>query len=107
MDNAVINKEDLEEIYAFANERANGKRYCVMFESEKHYELTEDGLEYLLENPHKENIIAKVYVLNNAESERKTRLHLLFDKPEIKPNLFHNADQGKSWLKSKLQREFL
>jgi hypothetical protein len=45
MPGTVIATSDLIKIYTYANERANGKPYCALFEAAGQYELTEDAVQ--------------------------------------------------------------
>ena len=98
LENAVIDEADIQAIYTFGNEKAMRKAYCIIFEASGHYELTEEAVQYMATNPNNANILAKVYVINTKEAERKTKLHLAFDKPELKPLIFNTAQEGLNYL---------
>lgn len=98
LDNAIITADDLVEIYAFANEKANGKPYGVLFETENHIEVTESAIEYILNNPNNINVLSKAYVVNTEEADRKTKHHLYFDNPSLKPFTFKTAEKALKWL---------
>ncbi len=102
LDNVVIESSDIEELYEFGDQEAGAKPYCIIFEPENHYNVTEDAIEYIVDNPHTKNIIAKAYVVNSKEAEMKNRLHLAFDHPSLKPFSFKSYTEGKNWLLSKL-----
>ena len=104
LENAIIDVSDLQEIYAFANEKANGKTYGVIFQAIGHYEVTEDAIKDMADETNNTNVVAKVYIINTKEAERKTKLHLLFDEPELKPNMFKTFEEGISWLKNILDK---
>ena len=104
LENASINEKDLEEIYSFANEKAAGKTYGVIFEALNHFDVTEDAIHYMVNNPYNTHILSKAYVLNTKEAERKTKLHLLFDHPSLKPCTFHTNEEGVNWLRSQLDK---
>jgi predicted AAA+ superfamily ATPase len=99
LDNAVIDVADLQEIYTFGNARSEGKTYCIMFEADAHYEVTEAAISYLSNNPNNKNVLAKAYILSTKESEIKTKLHLRFDNPVLKPFTFKTSSEGKNYLK--------
>ena len=101
-DHAEINAKDLAAIYDFANRQSNNIPYCVLFEASNHYEVTDDALEYMSDNPNNKNILAKVYIVNHKEAEVKTRLHLLFDNPVLKPFVFRSYDEGMEYLRDRL-----
>ncbi|MGZ3931643.1 MAG: DUF7793 family protein [Bacteroidia bacterium] len=103
LDNAVIDSSDIHDIYAFANERAKGEPYTVIFEAESHYDVTEDALQTMVNNPDNIHVLAKAYVINTKEAERKTRMHLLFDHPSLAPAIFKTQEEGISWLESVLR----
>lgn len=95
---AKIDVIDLVEIYAYANERAAGRPYGVIFESAGPYEVTDEGIYYLSNNPNSRNVLGKAYITNNMEAGVKTRLHLLFDKSGLRPFVFKTLAEGKAWL---------
>ena len=101
-DNAVINANDLAEIYDVANNKASIP-YCVLFEASNRYEVTDDALEYMANNPNNKNILAKVYIVDHKEAEVKTRLHLLFDNPALKPFVFKNHEAGMEYLRDRIR----
>jgi hypothetical protein len=103
LDNAVIDVADLEEIYEYGNAAAKGNPYGIIFEPVNHYEVTEEAVEYIVDNPHIKEIIAKAYVINSKESEMKNRTHLAFDHPTLKPFTFKTYTEGRNWLLSKLK----
>lgn len=98
MNDAVISRKDLEEIYSYANTMAKGKRYGVLFEAFGRYTVNEDALEYMVKNPNNKNVIAKAYVTDSKETSTKAKLHLLFDKPELKPFTFPDKAGALQWL---------
>ena len=98
LENAIITDEDLKEIYSLAEVKAKWKPYCIMFEALNHYEVTEDAITYLSNNPHNKNILAKAYVINTKEAELKTKFHFLFDNPALKPYTFKNSEDAKKYL---------
>ena len=102
LDNAVIEDTDIEQIYKFGDKKADGKPYCIIFEPENHYNVTEDAVEYIVNNPYDKNIIAKAYIVNSKEAEMKSRAHLAFDHPSLKPFTFKTYAEGKNWLLSKM-----
>ncbi len=102
-DNAIIDAETLSEIYDFANKNSNGIPYCALFEASNHYEVTDDGLEYLVNNPNNKYILAKAYIIDHKEVEVKTRLHLLFDQPALKPFVFKTREEGLEYLADRLK----
>lgn len=104
-EDAVISASDIAEIYDHANKKSNGTGYGIMFESEGHFDVTEDGLEYMLNNPNDKHVIAKVYVIGTKESERKAKLHIAFDHPSLKPVTFKTPDEGIAFLKNALKRK--
>jgi len=104
MDKAVISAADIEEMYTFAEGKAKGNKYCVMFEAIDHFDVTEDGLEFMLNNPHDKNVLAKVYIIGTQEAKVKTKLHLLFDQPELKPATFKTSREGLDHLKSIVEK---
>ena len=104
-DGAVINADDLGEIYEFANKNSGGKLYCTLFEASNHYEVTDDAIEYMVNNPNNKNILSKVYIVNNKETEVKTRLHLLFDNPALKPFVFKSHAEGMEYLYDRLKMQ--
>lgn len=95
---AVVTGANLEEIYAFARSCAKGKRYGLLFEAFGHFTITEDALEYLGENPNNKHIIAKAYVIDSKEERTKIKLHIIFDKPELKPFTFPDKESALQWL---------
>jgi len=98
LDNVVVTAEDLNEIYSFANERANGKPYGVIFEAVNHYKVTGPAVEYIVNNPNNEHVLAKAYVINTKEAEIKTKAHLLFDNPSLKPFTFSTPEIALKWM---------
>ena len=46
--------------------------YCLR--QNNHYELTEDAVEYIANNPSNKYILAKVYILNTKEAVVKTKI---------------------------------
>jgi hypothetical protein len=98
-DKAVISDSDIKEMYTFAEEKAKGQKYCVMFEAMGHFDVTEEGLEYMLNNPHDKHVLAKVYIIGTQESKTKANLHILFDQPELKPVTFKTSREGLDYLK--------
>jgi hypothetical protein len=103
LNNAIIKDIDIEELYKFGDKKASGKPYCIIFEPENHYEVTEDAIESIVDNPHTKDIIAKAYVINSKEAEMKNRLHLAFDNPSLRPFTFKSYEEGKNWLLNKLE----
>ena len=104
-DNAIINAESLAEIYDFANEKSGGIPYCALFEASNHSEVTDDALEYLSNNPNNKNILAKAYIVDHKEVEVKTRLHLLFDNPALKPFVFKTHEEGMEYLRDRIKMQ--
>jgi hypothetical protein len=104
LDNAVIANTDIEELYEFGKQKASGKPYCIIFEPVNHYDVTEDAIEYIVNNPYSKYIVAKAYVVNSKEAEMKTRAHLLFDHPDLKPFTFKTLTEGKNWLMEVLNK---
>ena len=102
-DNTIIKAEDLAAIYDFANKRSNGKPYCAIFEATNHYEVTDDALDYLSNNPNNKYILAKAYIIDHKEVEVKTRLHLLFDNPALKPFVFKTHEEGMDYLRDRIR----
>lgn len=100
MDYAVIEGEDLKEIYSFANEKANGMPYGVVFEAVNHYEVTDSAIKFILNNPNNVNVLAKAYVINTEEAYQKTKHHLFFDNPALKPFTFKTTEKAIKWLKA-------
>lgn len=98
LDNVIITADDLNEIYSFANEKANGKSYGVVFEAENHYVVTESAIKYIINNPNNINVLAKAYVINTKEAELKTKHHLFFDNPSLKPYTFKTLETAIKWL---------
>ena len=105
MQNAVINADDLKEIYSYANIKSGGRRYGVLFESGSHYEVGDDALEYIADNPNNIHVIAKAYVLENKEAEIKTKLHIIFDHPALKPFTFSTHEEAVSWLMNAIDHD--
>lgn len=100
LDNVVVTAEDLMEIYAFANDKAKGSSYGVLFEAVNHYKVTEPAIEYMVNNPNNIYVLAKAYVVNTAEADAKTKFHLLFDKPQLRPFTFKTRETALKWLRS-------
>ena len=98
LDGAIIDIDDLIEIYSFANERANGKRYGALFEALNHYVVTDSAIEFIKENPYNVNVLAKAYITNSDEAERKLKAHLLFDHPQLRPYTFKTRETALKWL---------
>jgi hypothetical protein len=99
LENAVISSEDIKEIYSYGNSESNGKMYCIMFEPLGKYQVTEEAIQYMVDNPDNKNILEKVYVINSEEAETKTKSHLLNDKPKLIPQTFKTAESGKKYLR--------
>jgi hypothetical protein len=99
LEDAVISMEDIKEIYSYGSSKSNGKMYCIMFEPFGKYEVTEDAIQYMVNNPDNKNILEKVYVINSIEAETKTKHHLLFDKPKLIPQTFNTAEKGRKYLR--------
>jgi hypothetical protein len=104
LNHARVDVIDLVEVYTYASKKAAGHPYCVIFESSGSYEITDEGLYYLSNNPNSINVLGKAYVTNNKGDHLKTKLPLLFDKPELKPPVFNTLTEGKAWLE-KILRE--
>ena len=104
LDNAVIANTDIEELYEFGEQKASGNPYAIIFEPVNHYDVSEDAIEYIVNNPYNKSIIAKAYVVNSKEAEMKTRAHLLFDHPDLKPFTFKTLAEGKNWLMEVLNK---
>lgn len=100
LNNVVVTDEDLMEIYSFANERANGKQYGVIFEAIDHYKITEPAINYMVNNPNNIYVLAKAYVINTEEAATKTKFHLLFDQPQLRPFTFKSKETALKWLTS-------
>ena len=101
LENANISLQDIKDIYAYGDQWANGKPYCVMFEADHHYELSEDAIDYMsTDNPSDDHILAKAYVISTKESYLKTKAHLIFDHPILKPKIFSTAAEARKWLDS-------
>lgn len=98
LDNAEISRADLEEVYRFAERNAEGKKYGALFEAFGTYTILDDALEFMIRNPYNKNVIAKAYVIDTKEAQLKTKLHLLFDKPELKPFTFPDKASALQWL---------
>lgn len=98
LDNAIISDDDLKEVYAYANERANKKMYGVVFEAVNRYHVTEPAVKYIINNPNNINISAKAYVINTEEADQKTKAHLQFDNPSLKPFTFKTNEKALKWL---------
>jgi|SRR6185312_1020915 len=100
LENAKIELEDVKEYYAYGNMWAHGNPYCILFEAVGHYEVSEDAVEYFsVDNPSDTNILAKAYVIgDNKEAQLKTHMHLAFDKPAIKPNVFKTHEDARKYL---------
>jgi hypothetical protein len=105
LNGATIEDTDLQEIYEFGNQNANGLSYGIIFEPEDHYTVTEDAIDYISDNPYNKNIIAKAYVVNTKEAEVKTRMHVLFDHPSLKPFTFKTLSEGRSWLQGEISKK--
>lgn len=106
LENARVELKDVKEIYEYGNMWANGKPYAILFEPTGHYHLTEEAIEYFSrENPNDSHIIAKAYITNDKESKLKTHMHLLFDKPSLKPNVFTNHADARKFLESVIAME--
>jgi hypothetical protein len=75
----------------------------VLFEATGKYEVTEDAIPFITDNPYQASIIAKAYIINTSEAEQKTKLHLLFDHPALKPYTFKTAGEGMDWLMSQIK----
>jgi hypothetical protein len=101
-DDATIEASDLKEIYEYGNQKSEGNFYGVIFESINHYNVTEEAIDYIINNPYSKNILAKAYVVNTKEAEMKTRAHLAFDHPALKPFTFKTLVEAKYWLQTSL-----
>ncbi len=93
----------MKEVYAFGDKMSDGKQFCILFESPFHYDASEEAIDYISSNSISEMILAKAYVVNTQESKLKTKLHLVFDKPVIKPNQFETREQAVVWLRGILE----
>ncbi|MFL5766156.1 MAG: hypothetical protein ACJ77K_19585 [Bacteroidia bacterium] len=102
LNKAVISADDLHEFYGFGVKEANGKKYCVIFEAEGHYDVTEECIELMTNNPYNVQLLAKAYVINSLEAETKTKLHIRFDRPDLKPVSFKRYEEGRKWLNNVL-----
>jgi hypothetical protein len=58
----------------------------------------------MTDNPNNKHILCKAYVLNSKESEMKTKLHLLFDNPKLRPYVFPTYAQAYQWLNKIVER---
>lgn len=103
LDNVVITGDDLEEIYSFADEQSGKKPYGVIFEAVNHYKVTESGISFIFNNPHNVNVLAKAYVLNTQEAEIKTKAHLVFDNPALRPYTFKTTGIALKWLNAVIE----
>jgi hypothetical protein len=59
------------------------------------YEVAEDAIRYMINNPSNEQVLAKAYVLDSEEAEKKTQLDLRHDKPELIPLTFRILQAAK------------
>jgi hypothetical protein len=102
LENARVEVEDLKELYDYGNMWAHGKPYCVLFEAVSHYEISEDAIEYMSAgNTSDSHILAKAYVVGeNKESQLKTKAHILFDHPLVKPSVFKTHEDARKYLNS-------
>jgi len=98
-----IEISDLKEIYSFAAEKSNGKSYCVLYDTSGTFNLKEEVVEYVANNSGNEPIMAKAYIVNSEDHKAKARLHLVFDQPKIKPNIFGSKKEAVTWLQTFLQ----
>jgi hypothetical protein len=106
LENARVELDDVKELYEYGDMWAHGNPYCILFEPTGHYHITEEAIEYFSsENPHDKNIIAKAYVVNDKESKLKTHMHLLFDQPRLKPNVFSNHADARKFLESAISMD--
>lgn len=101
--NALIDAEDLEEVYGFADRFSNGKPYGVLFIANSHYEVTDEALEYMTRNPHNKNVLAKAYVVNAQELKTKVKLPLTFDKHRLQAFTFSDRNEAQSWLNKAIE----
>jgi len=104
LDGAHIDVADLEEIYQHGKAKAGGKPYCILFEATDHYDVTEEAIYYISNNPYEKDILAKAYIVNSQESDIKTKLHLLFDHPHLKPFVFKTRNEAKFFLMEALAK---
>jgi hypothetical protein len=100
-----IEVSDVREIYRFALEKSENKPFCVLFDTDGTDMLREDVVEYVARNPDNIPIKAKAYVTETADRQSKARLHMAFDKPEIKPGIFTNKKEAVNWLQGFLKEE--
>jgi hypothetical protein len=104
LENAKIEVEDVKEIYEYGNMWAHGKPYGIIFEPTGHYKLSEDAVEYIsVSNPSDSHIIAKAYVINDKESKIKIELHMQFDKPALRPNIFTNHADARKFIEAAIK----
>lgn len=101
--NAIIDADTLAEIYEYANRASGSIPYGILFEAKDHYDVTDDGIAYISSNPSNKNVIAKVYVVDHKEVEVKTRFHLLFDHPALKPFVFKTYEEGMEYLRDRIK----
>lgn len=101
LENAKIELEDVKEIYDYANNWANGKPYCILFDALHHFEVSEDAIDYISDdNPDDTHILAKAYVISSKEAQLKIKAHLRFDHPKLQPRIFFMVEEARKWLES-------
>lgn len=96
---AAISAEDIKEIYDYGSQQAGGEKYGILFVACGEYEVEEDALQYIVNNPKHDEITAKVYIISHQEAKVKTKLHIVSDKPTLIPNTFESIEDGRMFLK--------
>jgi hypothetical protein len=99
-----IEVHDIKDIYSFGMQHSHGEPYAVLFDSSGTIGLNEDVVDYVSANPDHVPILAKAYVIGVPEHEGKIKFHLAFDKPQVRPCIFHNKYDAMLWLQEILMR---
>jgi hypothetical protein len=99
-----IDATDMNDIYEFANEQSKGGPFCVLFDAAGTNDLKEEVVTYVAKNPGNFPIRAKAYVMGSPDHETKIKLHMAFDKPQVKPGIFTSKKEAVSWLQTFLKQ---
>ncbi|MFL5765922.1 MAG: hypothetical protein ACJ77K_18395 [Bacteroidia bacterium] len=105
LDQAIVRALDLETIYMFGTQAAGGQMYAALFEVRGDYEVTDDGVEFIKNNPHNENVIAKAYVADVIPADEKTKARFMQDDPDFRPFIFESVIAGEKWLREQLGKK--
>ena len=102
VDHTVVEVEDLIYIYSFAFQESKGQPYGVLFDSSSQHEFSEEAIVYFADSVHTHNVVALAYVSRTLLSKIRLQLLLIFEKPLLKPKIFHDEVPAYEWLRQQV-----